>query len=79
MNINGITRPNMRLYDHGREQAVQVSINTASGDGQHTCRPQEPHDGMNLIQPRQISVFVHFPSGCISQCWQCGMNLAVML
>jgi hypothetical protein len=34
---------------------------------------------MNLIQPRQISVFVHFPSGCIGQCWQGGVDLAVML
>jgi hypothetical protein len=39
MDINGITSPNMRLNDHGREQAVQVTVDASSGDWQHTHRP----------------------------------------
>ena len=39
MHVHGTTSLNMRLRDHGREQALQVTIDAASGDGQHTHSP----------------------------------------
>jgi hypothetical protein len=75
MHVHSITSPNMRLYDHVREQAVQVTVNAASGHWQYTNSPQHAHKGMSLIQLSQISVFIHFPTGCISQCWQSSMTV----